>query len=76
MQLGDSTVIDAITLADRYANAERRSIAAQAHYATALARVRFETGALAPTGPSKEATLEEGDLTSLPWAGSATPRTE
>jgi outer membrane protein TolC len=64
--LGNSTVIDAITIADRLANTERQRIAAQAHYATALVRVRFETGLLAPAGAAPEGSVEAGDLVTLP----------
>lgn len=69
MKLGNSTVIDRITLADRWSNAQVKYIQAQARYATALVRVRYETGLLIPAQASQPAVIRTADLTVPPDLG-------
>jgi hypothetical protein len=71
--LGTATILDVITLADRLNSAQLNEIAAQARYAIALARVRFETGRLIRPGPTLDSPLGLEDLTSLPdWRAPTT----
>jgi outer membrane protein TolC len=66
LHLGSSTVLDVINVADRYANSRLRLNAAQARYANALARVRFETGQWVPPGVVTNFSLSLADFVTLP----------
>lgn len=64
-QLGESTVIDLLTLEDRLDNASTSLVAAQQLYANALVALRFETGTLVE-GTSGNFDLPASHLNSPP----------
>jgi outer membrane protein TolC len=68
LEIGSSTVIDVITVADRWSSARLDEVAAQARYATALARVRFETGLLVSLATAPRGVLNLEDLITIPTA--------
>lgn len=65
LRIGTSTIIDVITLADRLDSAQIRATDAMIKYATALARIRYETGLL-PAASEGAAVISVDDLTKLP----------
>ena len=65
LRIGTSTIVNVITLADRLDLAEIRMTDALMRYATALARIRYETGLL-PTAKGQDAVVSMDDLTTLP----------
>ena len=62
VQLGLSTVLDLIVTEDRMVQSLREEVSAEVAYATALARLRFETGTL--VGPDGRVTPDR--LTTIP----------
>jgi outer membrane protein len=62
LKLGHSTVVDQITIADRFSNAQVKLILAQARYATAVVRVRYESGLLVPADVPMPASITSTDL--------------
>jgi outer membrane protein len=62
VQLGLSTVLDLIVTEDRLVQSLREEVAAEVAYATAVARLRFETGTL--VGPDGSVTYDR--LTTIP----------
>jgi outer membrane protein len=66
LRLGTSTVIDHITIADRFSAVLQARIAVLARYASALVRVRYETGLLLPPGPTSNLSLTREGLLTLP----------
>jgi outer membrane protein TolC len=71
LRLGNVSILDVITLADRADTARFSAAAAQARYAIALARVRYETGILVQPGATPDSPLSLSDLTTLPDSNSA-----
>ena len=63
-----ATILDVITLTERWDAARLNAIAARANHAVALARYRFETGTLVQAGATLESPLTVEDLTTLPPA--------
>jgi outer membrane protein TolC len=66
LRLRTVTILDVITLKDRFVNAQLNEVAARARYWTALARCRYETGWLVRPGATPEGPLSMEDLVSLP----------
>ena len=64
LRLGMSTLFDVIIVEDRLRNAQLSEVTAQVRYAQALARLRFETGALIIEGGDLAAQVEA--LTTIP----------
>jgi outer membrane protein TolC len=64
--VGNVSILDVITLADRADTAKFSAATAQARYAIALARVRYETGTLVQPGATPDSPLSLSDLTTLP----------
>ncbi len=63
LKLGHSTVVDQITIADRFSNTRIKRILARARYATAVVRVRYESGLLIPADSPLPACITSADLT-------------
>jgi outer membrane protein TolC len=66
LRLRTVTILDVITLNDRFVSAQLNEVAARARYWTALARCRYETGWLVRPGATPEGPLTMEDLVSLP----------
>lgn len=66
MKLGHSTVLDQITLADRWSNMRLKQVQAKARYAVAVVRVRYECGLLVPADAPMPAQITPDDLLTLP----------
>jgi outer membrane protein TolC len=64
LKLGHSTVVDLITIADRFSNTRIKRILARARYATAVVRVRYESGLLIPANAPLPASITSADLLS------------
>lgn len=65
LRIGNSTIVDVITIADRLDFAETRATDALVRYASALARIRYETGLLMARR-DREATVVMDDFLTLP----------
>lgn len=65
LRIGTSTIVDVITIADRLDFAEIRANDALVRYATALARIRFETGLL-PMAMNRNASVSPDDFRTAP----------
>jgi outer membrane protein len=76
LQLGHSTVVDQITIADRFSNTRVKRILACARYATAVVRLRYESGLLVPADVPLPASITSADLlTPLTFDGWPPPTT-
>jgi outer membrane protein TolC len=62
LKLGHSTVVDQITVADRCSNTLVKQIQARARYATAVVRLRYESGLLVPADRPLPASISSADL--------------
>lgn len=65
LRIGNSTIVDVITIADRLDFAETRATDALVRYAVALAKIRYETGLLIARN-DREATVSMDDFMTLP----------
>jgi outer membrane protein TolC len=62
LQLGHSTVVDQIIVADRFSNTRLKRALASARYATAVVRLRYESGMLVPADVPMPASITSADL--------------
>lgn len=66
MTLGNSTVLDQITIADRWTNMRLKHVEVKARYAIAVVRVRYESGWLVPAQTPLPARILATDLITPP----------
>ncbi len=66
MTLGNSTVLDQITIADRWTSMRLKQIEVKARYAIAVVRVRYESGLLVSAQAPLPASIVSADLTNPP----------
>ncbi|MHB8520220.1 MAG: TolC family protein [Limisphaerales bacterium] len=76
VQSGTSTIIDVITTADRYADAQINQISARSRYASALAQLRFETGTLVSPANAGGDSISLEDLITVPPVERLTPQNQ
>jgi outer membrane protein TolC len=73
MKLGNSTVLDQITIADRWTNMRLKQIQVKARYATAVVRVRYESGLLVSALTPTPAIIYSADLMTAPVLSGGNP---
>lgn len=75
-QIGTSTIINVITTADRYADAQINRIAARSRYASALVQLRFETGTLVSPANAGGDSISLEDLITVPSLEPPSPQNQ